>query len=349
MIKFICTGAARHHRGNPAASIRIEKLYATPKLMSGLGALVLLKSEKNIVDQHLKETYENLMRLHPKTPKSVVCFLAGCLPGEALIDMRMFTNFGMICAQKDGVLHSHSLEILMTAKPSSRSWFSSIRDLCLQYGLPHPMKLLQSTLTKHQYKSMTTKAVVNYWEMKLRADAGPLTSLQYFHPEFMSLVHPHPIWRTSGTSPYQISMSQVQATMLSGRYRTELLCSNWSSNTSGCCQTPSCRDLNIPEDLQHILVECGSLQSTRNSLMSFTKDISRGCPEINHIVEKYCSLIHPDFVQFLLDCSVLPEVIQTQQQCGSQAILNQLFRITRTWCFCLHKARLKVLNRWIKF
>ena len=47
------TGAARHHRGNPAASIRIEKLHATPRLMSGLGALVLLNSEKNIVDQQL--------------------------------------------------------------------------------------------------------------------------------------------------------------------------------------------------------------------------------------------------------------------------------------------------------
>ena len=317
--------------------------------MSGLGALVLLKSEKNIVDQHLKETYENLMRLHPKTPKSVVCFLAGCLPGAALIDLRMFSNFGMICAQKDGVLYNHALDILVTAKPCSKSWFFSMRALCLQYGLPHPLKLLQSTLTKHQYKSMTTKAVVNYWEMKLRADAGPLTSLQYFHPEFMSLVTPHPIWRTSGTSPYQISMSQVQATMLSGRYRTELLCSNWSSNTSGCCQTPSCRDLSLPEDLKHILAECGSLQSTRDSLMAFTRNISRSCPEIKPIVEKYCSLIHPDFIQFLLDCSVLPEVIQAQQQCGSQAILNPLFRITRTWCFCLHKARLKVLDRWIKF
>ena len=37
-------GLAQNHRGNPAASIRVEKLYATPKLTSGIGALVLLKS-----------------------------------------------------------------------------------------------------------------------------------------------------------------------------------------------------------------------------------------------------------------------------------------------------------------
>ena len=37
-------GAGRHHRGNPAASLRVEKLYATPILFSGVAALVLLKS-----------------------------------------------------------------------------------------------------------------------------------------------------------------------------------------------------------------------------------------------------------------------------------------------------------------
>ena len=54
-------GLARNHRGNPAASIRVEKLYATPKLTSGIGALVLLKSEVNMLDHHLKETLEQLM------------------------------------------------------------------------------------------------------------------------------------------------------------------------------------------------------------------------------------------------------------------------------------------------
>ena len=70
------TGAARAHRGNPAASLKIWKLYALPVLMKGLGSLVLLQSEITIIAQHIKETQEKLMRLYPKTPQCVVSFLA---------------------------------------------------------------------------------------------------------------------------------------------------------------------------------------------------------------------------------------------------------------------------------
>ena len=35
------TGMARGHRGNPAASLRVDKLYAIPVLLSGIARLVL--------------------------------------------------------------------------------------------------------------------------------------------------------------------------------------------------------------------------------------------------------------------------------------------------------------------
>ena len=34
------TGIARSHRGNPAASLRIQQIYGNPVLFSGLGPLV---------------------------------------------------------------------------------------------------------------------------------------------------------------------------------------------------------------------------------------------------------------------------------------------------------------------
>ena len=50
------TGVAKGHHGNPAASIRVNQIYGLPVLMSGLGALVLSKSEKDILNQHHKIT-----------------------------------------------------------------------------------------------------------------------------------------------------------------------------------------------------------------------------------------------------------------------------------------------------
>ena len=132
-------GGAHNHRGNPTASLRLEKTYALPVLLSGVGALVLLQSELDVIDHHVKVTQERLMRLHPKTPQCVVAFLAGCLPGKALVHQRMLSLFAMICDLKGNVLHHYGVNVLIKSKPSSKSWFTMIRELCLMYDLPHPL------------------------------------------------------------------------------------------------------------------------------------------------------------------------------------------------------------------
>ena len=76
------TGMARGHRGNPAAGLHVERICGTPVLLSGLGPLVLTKADVHVINQHHKEVIANLQRLLPKTPRSVVYFLGGCLPAE---------------------------------------------------------------------------------------------------------------------------------------------------------------------------------------------------------------------------------------------------------------------------
>ena len=48
----LSSGLARQHRANPAASLRTEKLYGLPVLMSGNAPLTLLESEIDIFSQH---------------------------------------------------------------------------------------------------------------------------------------------------------------------------------------------------------------------------------------------------------------------------------------------------------
>ena len=342
------TGIARNHRGNPAASVRVVNMYGIPVLLSGLGSLVLLKSEIQMIDHHHKEILENLMRLHPYTPQCVVSFLAGSLPATALLHQKMLSIFGMICRLKSDILHHHASQVLVASRPSSKSWFIEIRNLCLQYGLPHPLTLLQSNIPKEAFKKLVKQHILDFWEIKLRKKAASLDSLEYFHPNFMSLKVPHPIWTTAGPSSYQVTMSTVQASMVSGRYRTELLCSHWSTNKMGFCQAPSCKDHQIQEDLAHILAKCGSLYPTRMKLLDFTQKVSQSMPALKHITDIFLTPSHPAFCQLLLDCSVMPSVISASQQLGP-SVHQHLFRISRTWCYCLHKARLQLLGRWKKF
>ena len=175
--------------------------------------------------------------------------------------------------------------------------------------------------------------------------AAPLESLLYFKPSFMSLATPHPVWTSAGSSPAKVSMATVQAQMLSGRYRTESLCSHWKSHSSGSCLlSPSCSS--TTEDLEHILYKCCALEATRVKLMDFSLKYCMNVPPLTSIIKHFLSAPSQDFCQFLIDCSTLSEVIAATRLHGQQYVHHHLFNITRTWVYTLHKERLRILGRW---
>ena len=340
-------GLSRNHRGNPSGSLKVHNLYCTPVLFSGLAPLILSKSEEDMIEKHYKDTLLRLMRLPQKTPRSVVYFLAGSIPGVALLHSRQLSLFGMITRQAEGILHNHALNIFHSRTIRKSSWFNQIRNLCVLYSLPHPIDLLESPLSKIEYKNLVKKKILSYWEEKLRDEAASLSSLKYFHPNYMSLSRPHWIWTTAGSSPSKICMATIQATIISGRYRTEALTRYWSSNKNGCCLlSPQCNAQGLREDVQHMLQFCPALQDVREKLLDYTKNFTSKLD--NHLQEKIytlCLPVNPDFCQFIIDCSSLPLVISLVQLYGS-SLLSVIFEISRTWVFVIHRERLRRLGRW---
>ena len=166
------TGAARSHRGNPAASLRVHELYCTPVLLCGLATLVLSKAEIAVLDQHYTTTVQRLQRLHDKTPKAVVHLLAGCVPFKALLHMRQLSLFLMICYLPGNPLHLHAKHVLTLSAPSSQSWFLQVRDICQDYNLPHPLELLSSTPQKPIFKKLIKLKILEYWHKKLATECS---------------------------------------------------------------------------------------------------------------------------------------------------------------------------------
>ena len=338
------TGMSRSHRGNPRASLRIEQLYGVPVLLSGLGAMILSKQEELLVEQHHKEVLQSLQKLHPRTPRAVVFFLAGSLPGTALLHLKQLGLFGMICRLPHSILHKHALNLFCSRTISPNSWFYQIREYCILYQLPHPYELLKTPLPKVKFKKLVKKRVIDYWEQILRTESLPLPSLNLFKPCFMSLTSTHPMWRTAGCSPTKVAMAVVQARMVSGRYRTEYLCRHWSKNKAGVCQlTENCNS--SLENLPHILAFCPALQSTREKLMKFTLSYCEQVPFFTQLILKYLNPVNPMYCQFLIDCTSIDEIITTTQEYGESSF-DHFFEITRTWCYSLHRDRLKILGRW---
>ena len=247
-----------------------------------------------MIHQHHKDILTGIQRLHSRTPRAVICFLAGSLPGSALLHLRQLSIFGMICRLPGNILHHHALNIFSGGISSKKSWFNQIRDHCLLYHLPHPLTLLQSPLPKLKFKQLVKSRIMGYWEQTLRSEAAPLTSLIYFKPNFMSLKSPHPLWITAGSSPAKVVMATVQARMLSGRYRTDYLCRHWSKNTLGfCLLSYSCSS--TVGDLPHLLETCPALEQTRVKLRDFTRKFTLTIPHLSQLVQNFCSPGHPLF------------------------------------------------------
>ena len=140
-------------------------------------------------------------------------------------------------------------------------------------------------------------------------------------------------------------MATVQAQMLSGRYRTESLCSHWRSHSTGVCLlSPDC--FSTKEDLNHILRDCVALNPTREKLVDFTnKYCTQLNPVLSQLIKDHVNTANSLYCQYLIDCSTLPAVISTSLALGPE-VLHHMFTVTRTWIYTIHKERLRRLGRW---
>ena len=334
------TGTARSHRGNLAASIKLEKLYSLPVLLSGLPSLVLSKTEVTLLDQHYLTTLRNLIKCHQGTPQSFVFFVSGSLPVKAILHLRQLGLFGMITRLPvHNPLSVRAKSALLTSTQSCKSWFNNVREICLLYGLPHPLSLLQYPPPREAFKKLVKSLVTDYWEQKLRMEASILSSLTYFQPAYHSLSRPHPILWTPGANPYEVGKAVIQLRMLSGRYRTAMLTRHWSPSRRGTCPVPSCKEF---ETLEHLLIFCPYYEQTRERLKKLW--LSTPNPYILQIATQALTGPVSELVQLLLDASVTPTVISLTQVMGYD-ILKCIFHLTRTWCYAIHRERVKMQGR----
>ena len=334
-------GIGKKTRVNPMVGLKLQQIYGLPVLMSGMASLALTGLEISTIDKHLKETHLNIQKLLRNTPRSVVHFLGGNLPGTALIHLRVLSLFGMVARLRGNPLNIHAQNMLTCSKSSSKSWFLLVRDICLMYELPHPLTILEDPPSKENFKKLCKAKVVSYWETKLRGESSLLPSLKYFHPQYMYLTKPHPIWLTAGSNPYELSKAIQQARFLSGRYRSAELMKHWSKDKNGFCLAPKCS--NKVENIEHILVHCLAYSECKRQLYGLW--LSTPNKVVLKLVLEALSSETEYLVQFLLDCSVLPSVIKATQLHGPD-LLHELFYLTRSWCFSVHKQRMKILGRW---
>ena len=343
MFCLLPAGLARRHRGNPAASLKLSQIYCMPVLLSGMASLVLSQAELKILDGHHLASLRNLLKLYDKTPRSFIYLLAGSLPASAILHQRQMSLFMMICHLVDDPLHCHAEYVLLQSERCAKSWFLQIRDICLQYKLPHPLSLLHNPPTMKQAKQLIKLRIIEYWQGLLTAEASSLSSLQHLCPTKHSIARMHPLWVSTGSNPHEINKALILVKMMSGRYRTERLCRFWSSNRHGYCLAPTCHQ--VVGDLEHLLLHCPALYLARSNLVKMWLMISLGLPPLHELVKEV--LASPDQVKmsFILDCTTFPEIIRLHQTYG-KVVQDMVLYMTRTFTYGLHRKKQILLGKW---
>jgi hypothetical protein len=310
-----------------------------------LGSLVLSEREVNIVNQQFKRTLLGLLKIPVNTSPSIVYYISGTLPASALIHLRRLSLFGMITRLKDDPLHMHAIQVLLTSSACPKSWFVGVRDLLLQYQLPHPLVLLGSPQSKERFKNLVKSKVLDYWHTKLRGDASFLLSVPYFHPQYMSLTSPHKLLTAAGSNPYEVAKARIQLQFLISQYRSAKLTRHWSpSNPQGLCTFSPCYQSSTVESTEHILLYCPAYIRTRDILISLGLKL-RNPASHSLVTSSLLANSEQTTMQLLLDCSALPNVIASAQAYGDE-IYKDLFYFGRTWCFSIHRERKKRLGQW---
>ena len=345
------SGIARHHSGNAAASLRVEKLYGLPVLLSGLAALVLSSKEQDTLNHHHKEKLERLQKLYPRTPAPVVYFLAGTLPASAVLHLRPLAILGMIARLGPcSILHRHGRLILASPPasllPSRQSWFLQVRSLCQDYSLPDPLYVLANPPSKAEWKKSTKSSVTKVWLEKFRNEAASKPSLLHFRATHMSLSSTSPIWTSCYNLPYETKKATVQARMLSGRYRTCWLRRHWAEEDTGMCRVPGCTG-DLPGTLLHMATgQCPGLAAITAVAAAHWTSFLKVHPLLLPLIQVTINNSPEVFLSFLLDPSTQAPVIALAQEYGHD-VVDQLCFMSRTWLYALHRERLKKLGYWV--
>ena len=152
----------------------------------------------------------------------------------------------------------------------------------------------------------------------------------------MSLKTVHPLWSSFSSNPFGIN----KARLLSGKYMSDLSYIHWSlaNNDSFCVLSPGKK---VPGTIEHLLVSCPVLMEKRQFLFSYWSQQSQDNNKLQQLLTRVLSSSEEEFIQFLVDPSVVPDVIS-----GCQAAtfnLNKIFSLTRTFCYRMHRRIIKTI------
>ena len=142
------------------------------------------------------------------------------------------------------------------------------------------------------------------------------------------------MWTSAASNPHECSKSSILSKMVSGRYRSEMLCRHWSDNRAGYCRAPTCQ--RVPGTLEHLLVSCPALTPIREKLYCMLLEKSVMFPPLHSTIRQLLKSSDEQIVQFILEPLSFPIIAHFAKFHGPNFI-SHLSYLNRTFAFYIDR------------
>ena len=331
-------GTGLHGRNglDPVTSMKIVQLYILPRLVHGLDAAVLPRSQI----EKLETAYRKLLRMLQSLPESTaaeaVYLLLGALPLEAILHQRIFALFGNITRlDNDNPLKALALRQLALKDDKSKSWFCKIQELATTYHI-EINKAIMIPWPKQSWKTYSKKAIVSFWHLKLIRDAQSKSTLKHIIWD-SSALNPHGVWVACEGRPGLVEAASTRARIMVQRYNIN--CVRWRQLKEETTSCPLCGHAN--EDLEHFLITCPKLSEARKDAITEIQNLycKENIDPPSTTSEVVSAILNGDRYARGSpggDYTGGPEVLQLGSIAGHQ--------LCTTLCTKLHRKREEILN-----
>ena len=286
-----------------------------------------------------RKILRGFLKLSQSSPIPSLHFLLGEIPIEAKVHLNTFSLFHTIWSNPHTTAHKVMKYILRMSNNSSVTWSIHVRLLCLLYGLPDPLHLLENEAVwpKEKWKTLTKTRVTIYHESNLRSKAESNSKMDFLNVNALGLTgRPHPALHNLATTQ-DADKSRVHIKFLAGDFLTGELLAAQSGGNPICklCESEN-------ETTEHIITRCRALSSVRDRVM----------PEMLYKVAEIaprCEILTPNNntlhrTQFLLDCTSL-NLPQNFRISNQNPRISEVFKITRDLCYALARERVRKLKK----
>ena len=332
LYSLISTGVHGSNGLNPRCSYKIYQCYVLPRLLFGLEALPLTKTQISILSKFHISNLRRFQTLPLRTATCAIYLLIGALPLEAELHKRHLSLLYNILTSNNKTISELTVRQIAVNLDNNQSYYSRVQDILNQYNLPNLHYLSENLTTKEQWKLQVKTAVNKYWTETLRKEAQEKSTLKYINIHSMKIGQTHPVWSSLESTVTDVRKGITKSRMLTGTYLLQSNRNKFNNSESAICK---CCGIEI-EDILHMLLECPALFYERKKYFEEIRALIVKCIG----AEAWQSTFNTKdkLVSLILDCSSFVCLTGKRE-------LTSIEKATTELCQRLHLARLHKLDQ----